>query len=109
MSAAPYVYTPVERASRRLGLFLLIVLGLTLTMALFFVKSQAQDARDQVRRLEALIEEHEEAIEVLIAEQAVLRNPERLRRLGEEKLDLVPLSTDSVTTVENLSEDGVMP
>lgn len=109
MSAAPYVYTPVERASRRLGLFLLIVLGLTLTMALFFVKSQAQDARDQVRRLEAQIEEHEEAIEVLIAEQAVLRNPERLRRLGEEKLDLVPLSTDSVTTVENLSEDEVMP
>ena len=109
MSAAPYVYTPVERASRQLGLFLLIVLGLTLTMALFFVKSQAQDARDQVRRLEAQIEEHEEAIEVLIAEQAVLRNPERLRRLGEEKLDLVPLSTDSVTTVENLSENEVMP
>ena len=102
MSGTPYVYTPVERASRRLGLFLLIVLGLSLTMVLFFVKAQAQDARAEVKRLEALIETHEDAIEVLVAERAVLQNPDRLRRLSEERLGLLPLQTDDVVTLEDV-------
>lgn len=106
MSGATYVYTPVERASRRLGLFLLIVLGLTLTMVLFFVKTQAQDARDEVSRLEALIEDHEDAINVLIAERAVLENPDRLRRLSEQKLGLLPLETDDVSALEDVLRTG---
>ena len=111
MSGASYVYTPVERASRRLGLFLLIVLGLTLTMMLFFVKTQAQDARSEVKRLEALIEDHEDAINVLIAERAVLENPDRLRRLSEEKLALRPLATGDVATLEDVvaPSDGEAP
>ena len=106
MSGATYVYTPVERASRRLGLFLLIVLGLTLTMVLFFVKTQAQDARDEVNRLEALIEDHEDAINVLIAERAVLENPDRLRRLSEQKLGLLPLETEDVSALEDVLRTG---
>jgi len=102
MSAAPYVYTPVERTSRRLGLFLLIVLGLALTMMLFFVKTRAQDAREDVARLEAQIEEHELAITVLSAEQAVLSNPERLRQLSRDSLSLVPVTTDATTTISEL-------
>lgn len=102
MSGTTYVYTPVERTSRRLGLFLLIVLGLGLTMVLFFVKTQAQDAREDVARLEAEIKENELAITVLSAEQAVLTNPERLRQLSYDKLALVPVTTDATKTVADL-------
>jgi len=102
MSSAPYVYTPVERTSRRLGLFLLILLGLALTMMLFFVKTRAQDAREEVARLEAQIVEHEMAITVLTAEQAVLTNPERLRQLSRETLALAPIATEDTTTLAEL-------
>lgn len=104
MSAAPYVYTPVERTSRRLGLFLLIVLGLGLTMMLFFVKTRAQDAREEVTRLEAQIEEHELAISVLSAEAAVLSNPERLRQLSRDRLALAPVTMDGTSTLQDLEE-----
>ncbi len=100
--SAPYVYTPVERASRRLGLFLLVVVGLTLTMVLFFVKSQAQDARAEVASLEARIAQAEADIDVLVAEKAVLSNPERLRGLSEERLGLTPITTASVSTLEEV-------
>lgn len=102
MSAAPYVYTPIERTSRRLGLFLLIVLGLALTMVLFFVKTRAQDAREEVARLEAQIDEHEIAISVLSAEAAVLSNPERLRKLSREALALSPVTTDATATLADV-------
>lgn len=104
MSGAPYVYTPLERTSRRLGLFLLIVLGLGLTMMLFFVKTQAQDARAEVARLEAQIDEHELAISVLSAETAVLSNPERLRQLSADRLALEPVTTDATVTLADLGE-----
>lgn len=100
--SAPYVYTPVERASRRLGLFLLILMGLMLTMALFFVKTRAQDARNDVARLEAEIESYEEAISVLSAEKAVLSNPKRLRELGEERLGLEPIGVSDTTSLQTL-------
>jgi cell division protein FtsL len=103
MSGAPYVYTPIERTSRRLGLFLLIIIGLTLTMALFFVKTNAQDARETVAQLEAQIEEHESAIAVLLAERAVLRNPDRLRRLSTENLSLQPIEVERVSTLSELA------
>lgn len=103
MSSAPYVYTPVERTSRRLGLFLLIVLGLGLTMILFFVKTRAQDARENVARLEAQIDEHELAISVLSAEAAVLSNPERLRHLSRDSLALTPVTTDATATLADLA------
>ncbi|MGB3454961.1 MAG: hypothetical protein WBG08_13775 [Litorimonas sp.] len=109
MSGAPYVYTPVERASRRLGLFLLIVLGLSLTMGLFFVKSRAQDARAEVASLEARIAEHEAAIAVLVAERAVLANPDRLRRLSQDRLGLTPISTDTVSTLPELDAQAAPP
>jgi cell division protein FtsL len=102
MSAAPYVYTPIEQTSRRLGLFLLIVLGLVMTMVLFFVKTRAQDAREEVVRLEAQIDEHEIAISVLSAEAAVLSNPERLRELSQEALDLAPVTTDATATLADV-------
>ncbi len=96
---APYVYTPVERTSRRLGLFLLVLLGLSLTMVLFFVKTRAQDARADVARIEAEIKMHEAAITVLVAERAVLANSDRIRPLSEERLGLQPITVAETSTL----------
>ncbi|MEM9599937.1 MAG: hypothetical protein AAF926_02830 [Pseudomonadota bacterium] len=104
--SAPYVYTPVERASRRLGLFLLILIGLILTVALFFVKARAQEARADVTRLEAEIAEQERALVVLAAEQATLRNPERLTDLGETRLDLRPITVTVTATLDEVGQSG---
>ena len=104
--SAPYVYTPVERASRRLGLFLLILIGLILTVALFFVKARAQEARADVTRLEAEIAEQERALVVLAAEQATLRNPERLTDLGETRLGLRPIAVTATATLDEVGQSG---
>lgn len=103
MRDTSFVYTPIERTSRRLGVFLLIVLGLILTMTLFFVKTQAKEAKADVARLEAGISDHETAIAVLTAEEAVLSNPHRLRALSEGRLSLEPVSTEQTTTLVDLS------
>ena len=100
MSAA-YVYTPMQRASRRLGLFLLIVIGVLLTVALFYVKTGAKEARADVRRLERRIASEQAAIDVLRAERAVLANPDRLRALSSERLGLAPIrEADTRAVVE---------
>ncbi len=99
---APYVYTPDERTSHRFGLFLLVLLGLGLTMVLFFVKTHAQDARTDVTRIEAQIEMHEAAITVLVAERTVLVNSQRMRLLAEEKLGLQPITVAETTTLTAL-------
>ncbi|GLQ20061.1 hypothetical protein ACFFUB_04050 [Algimonas porphyrae] len=104
--SAPYVYTPVERASRRLGLFLLILLGLVLTVTLFFVKARAQEARADVVRLEAEIAEQERALTVLAAEQATLRNPERLGELGRERLGLAPITVAETSVLDDMPVVG---
>lgn len=106
MTRTAYVYTPVERASRRLGLFLLILLGLGLTMGLFFVKTRAQDARADVDRLEREIEEHQTAITVLAAEQAVLSSPHRLRRLSSDTLALGPVRIETTHSLSELTENA---
>ena len=83
-----FVCTPMERASRRLGLFLLLVIGVLLTVALFYVKTGAKEAKADVMRLERQIEAERAAIAVLEAERAVLTNPARLRELSHDRLDL---------------------
>lgn len=89
-----YVYTPMQRASRRLGLFLLVVLGVLLTVVLFYVKTGAKEARAEVQRLERQIAQERAAIDVLRAERAVLASPERLRALSRERLGLEPIKVE---------------
>ena len=93
MSGA-YVYTPEARASRRLGLFLLVLIGVLLTVALFYVKTGAKEARTEVKRLERQIAVEEAALDVLRAERAVLASPARLRALSEDTLGLAPIRVE---------------
>lgn len=101
MSGA-YVYTPVERTSRRLGMVLLFLIGGALMVALYYVKMRSQSARADVAGLERQIRLEEAAIDVLIAERAVLANPARLADLSEDRLGLAPITvaqTQSLSAV----------
>ncbi len=98
MSGA-YVYAPEARASRRLGLFLLVMLGVVLTVGLFYVKTRAQEARAEVVRLERAIAAQQTAVDVLKAERAVLAAPDRLRAISSEQLGLEPIKVADTKAV----------
>jgi len=86
------------RASRRLTGFLLFVIGVGLTVGLYYVKTRAQTARNEVRSLERQIAQEEAAIGVLRAEIAYLESPERLAELGQTELGLMATDSDRIVT-----------
>ena len=62
------VYVPSHiRAARRMSAFILFVIGVSLMVGLYYVKTRAQSARKDVVRLERLIAEEEAALQVLRA------------------------------------------
>ena len=93
-----YAHDP--SASRRLVGFILFVIGVTLTISLFYVKTRAQSAKENVVMLERSIVEQEAAIAVLKAELAVLESPERLSALVRDTLGNVPIKTERTLTQE---------
>ena len=108
MSGA-YVYTPLERASRRLGLLLLFVIGLILMIGLYYVKTRAQSAQNSVARLERAIAAEQVAIDVLLAEHALLSRPHRLATLAESRLGLEPIAVKQTETFTTLNDDRAAP
>ena len=93
-------YHDTMRASRRLTGFLLFVIGVGLTIGLYYVKTRAQTARAEVRTLERQIAAEEAAIGVLRAEIAYLEAPDRLARLGEEHLGLASTPPERLVGAE---------
>lgn len=93
------VYVPSHiRAARRMTAFLLFVIGVGLTVALYYVKTNAQSAKRELVRLERQIAAEETALRVLKAEIAYLENPARLKDLSEAQLGLAPIKNDQVIT-----------
>ena len=91
-------YHDAAQASRRLSGFLLFVLGVGLTVGLYYVKTRAQTARAEVTSLERQVAAEADAIHVLRAEIAYLESPERLAALGADALGLA--ATDPARIVE---------
>jgi len=91
-------------ASKKLSAFILFVIGVALTIGLFYIKTRAQTVKDDVVRLERAIATEERAISVLEAELAFRESPERLAGLAEKKLGFEPISTKTTLTVEDLAE-----
>jgi|GEM_PF-5597302 len=91
-------------ASKKLSAFILFVIGVALTIGLFYIKTRAQTAKEDVVRLERAIASEERAISVLEAELAFRESPERLAGLAEKKLGFEPISTKTTLTVEELAE-----
>lgn len=79
-----------SKAARRVSWFILFLIGVALTVALYFVKTHAQSAKRDVRELSAAIAAEEAAIRVLRAELAYLDNPARLSDLATEHLSTSP-------------------
>ncbi len=84
-------YPGSARAARRMSWFLLFIIGVALTVTLYFVKTHAQSAKRDVRDLSRAIAAEEAAIRVLRAELAYLESPARLSELNKEYLKLTPV------------------
>ncbi len=98
------VYVPSHiRAARRMTAFILFVIGVSLTVGLYYVKTRAQSAKKEVRRLERLISQEEASLQVLKAEIAYLENPQRLMELSEQHLGLKPIANDNVISISDIA------
>lgn len=85
-------YSSAARSARRMSWFLLFLIGVALTVTLYFVKTHAQSAKRDVRDLTRAIAAEEAGIRVLRAELAYLESPTRLSELNETHLRLGPIS-----------------
>lgn len=95
-------YQTQADAARRLTWFLLLLLGIALMVALYYVKTRAQSARQDANQLARQIAVQEAAITVLHAEIAHLESPERLGRLSVDHLGLAPTKTDQMLRVDDI-------
>ena len=100
------VYIPSHiRAARRMTGFILFLIGVALTVGLYYVKTRSQTARKQAVKLERQITQEEASIRVLQAEIAYLENPERLKLLSETHLGLRPIAVKNVLEVKDIIEE----
>jgi hypothetical protein len=93
-----YAHDP--SASKRLTGFVLFLIGVALTIGLFYVKTRAQTAKQGVAALERSIEREQAAIAVLEAELAYRQSPERIAELAEAHLGQEAIKTSSTVSVE---------
>lgn len=90
------------RASRRMSWFILFLIGVALTVTLYFVKTHAQSAKRDVRDLTRAIADEEAAVRVLRAELAYLQSPTRLSELNEVYLQLSPVLPEQERSVGDI-------
>lgn len=106
-------YATPSRAAKRVSWFLLFLVGIALMVTLYFVKTHAQSAKDDVWQLTKAIASEQAAIRVLRAELAYLESPVRLSELNETHLRLTPilpeqeLSADAIVDVFPLPDELV--
>ena len=99
MSAA---FSNSVRASRRMSWFILFLIGVALTVTLYFVKTHAQSAKRDVEDLTRAIADEEAAVRVLRAELAYLESPARLSELNEAYLRLSPVLPERERSAEDI-------
>lgn len=87
---------------KRLGSFLLVVLGFCLIAGLYVISARTQSAGKEVRRLERTLAQERAAIAVLNAEIAHLESPHRLADLSETYLELRPTDPDQILTLDDV-------
>jgi hypothetical protein len=82
--------------------FLLFLIGVALTITLYFVKTHSQSAKRDVRELTRAIAAEEASIRVLRAELAYLESPARLDELNSIHLNLEPTKPEQERTVADI-------
>ena len=96
-------YNSVARSTRRMSWFLLFLIGVALTVSLYFVKTHSQSAKQDVQRLSKAIVAEEAAIRVLRAELAYLESPTRVSNLNDELLQLESIKPEQERKVEDIA------
>ena len=100
-------YSGSARASRRMSWFLLFLIGVALTVTLYFVKTHVQSAKRDVTDLTRAIATEEAAVRVLRAELAYLQSPARLSELNETYLNLEPVLPGQESSMSEI--EGLFP
>lgn len=88
--------------ARRITGFILLLVGVFLMVALYYVKTRAQTARQAANKLHYEIALEEAAIGVLRAEIAHLEDPARLQALAADQLELAPIETKQMIEIEDI-------
>jgi len=97
-------YLDNRRVAKRLSWVLLLTIGVALTVSLYYVKTRAQTAKNEVRALQKSIAQEQAAVKVLEAGLAFLSGPERLGDLSKENSALEPVLPKSTKEVNEISE-----
>lgn len=97
-------YLSSGRAAKRMSWFLLFLVGVALTVTLYFVKTHAQSAKRDVRILTQSIAAEELAIRVLRAELAYLESPTRLSELNAQHLKMTPILPEQERSVRDIEQ-----
>jgi len=87
---------------KRLGSFLLVVLGFCLVAGLYLISARTQSAGKEAARLERTLQQERAAIAVLKAEIAHLESPQRLSDLSAKHLGLRPTEPDQILTLDDV-------
>ncbi len=95
-------YSVSSRASRRMSWFFLFLIGVVLTVTLYFVKTHAQSAKRDVRNLSRAIATEEASVRVLRAELAYLKNPARLSELSDSHLAMSPIAPSQERNIRDI-------
>lgn len=83
-----------------------LVLGGAAGFALFELKYEVQTLEDELAHLNRAIRSDQEEIHVLKAEWSYLNRTERLADLSRRHLDLQPITTTQMLTIEDLPMRG---
>lgn len=80
----------------------LLVLGIVLLFALYFIKAKAQVVGERAEALKHDIAKERAALSVLRSEMAFLESPSRLQSLSAELLDLRPTDVEQTLTLSQI-------
>jgi len=81
---------------------LCLVLAVGLALVLFFVKYEVQSLERELSEINRVLAEDRKAVHVLKAEWSHLTDPDRLRRLAQRHLEIVPVEPSQLGTLTDI-------
>ena len=97
-------YPGYGEKSGRAAIFVLFLIGVVLTVGLYFVKTRAQTAKTDAAHLQRQVSHQQSAVKVLEAELAHLESPNRLAVMAQAELGLMPIKAENILSVDEISE-----
>lgn len=97
-------YPGQRRGAQTITAFILFLVGIGLTIGLYYVKTRAQSAKQEVVRMERLVQAEKFALNVLKAEISHLESPARVAAFAESELGLKPTQTGQVISLNDVEK-----